>query len=116
MALGDPDWTKDPRYATAAGRRAAQDELDAKLVEWTKTKTKLGVTAILQLFKVPCAPMFTARDQLHDPHYQARGYLRWLDQQVIGWMAMEGPCFRASGMSDVNLFQAPLVGEGAKGL
>jgi len=111
MAIGDPDWTKDPRYATAAGRRAAQDELDAKLVEWTKTKTKLGVTAILQLFKVPCAPMFTARDQLHDPHYQSRGYMRWLDQQVIGWMAMEGPCFRASGMSDVNLFQAPLVGE-----
>ena len=24
---------------------------------------------------------------------------------------MEGPCFQASGMSDVQLFQAPLVGE-----
>ncbi|MBY0401748.1 CoA transferase [Myxococcota bacterium] len=111
MSIGDPEWTQDARYATAAGRLANQDELDAKLAEWTKARTKLGVTAILQMFKVPCAPMFTARDQLHDPHYQSRGYLRWIDQQIVGWMALEGPCFRASGMSDVTIFQAPLVGE-----
>ena len=63
------------------------------------------------MFKVPAAPMFNARDQIHDPHYQARGYPRWIDQQVVGWMAMEGPCFQASGMSDVVIRQAPLVGE-----
>jgi crotonobetainyl-CoA:carnitine CoA-transferase CaiB-like acyl-CoA transferase len=111
MALGYPEWAKDLRYATAEGRLAARDELDAKLVEWTKARTKVGVTAILQMFKVPSAPMYTVRDQLHDPHYQARGYARWIDQQVVGWMAMEGPCFRASGMQDVTIFQAPLVGE-----
>ncbi|MEZ4333109.1 MAG: CoA transferase [Myxococcota bacterium] len=111
MALGDPEWTKDARYATAAGRLAAQDEIDAQLVAWTQKQTKRGVTSILQLFKIPVAPMFTARDQIHDPHYQARGYVRWLEQQVVGWMAMEGPCFQASGMSDVTIFQAPLVGE-----
>ena len=66
---------------------------------------------MLQMFKVPSAPMYTARDQLHDTHFQARGYPRWIEQQVAGWMAMEGPCFQASGMSDVAIFQAPLVGE-----
>jgi crotonobetainyl-CoA:carnitine CoA-transferase CaiB-like acyl-CoA transferase len=111
MAIGDPEWTMDPRYATSAGRLASQNDLDAKLAEWTKARTKLGVTAILQMFKVPCAPMFTSRDQLHDPHFQSRGYLRWIDQQIVGWMAMEGPCFHASGMQDVTIFQAPLVGE-----
>jgi crotonobetainyl-CoA:carnitine CoA-transferase CaiB-like acyl-CoA transferase len=55
--------------------------------------------------------MFTTRDQLHDPHYQVRGYARWVHQQGVGWMAFEGPAFRASGMSDVRIEQAPLVGE-----
>lgn len=111
VALGDPEWARDPRYDTASGRASHHDALDEKLREWTRTRTPRGVTAILQMFKVPAAPMFTARDQLQDPHFQARGYDRWIDQQVVGWMAMEGPCFQASGMSDVAIFQAPLVGE-----
>lgn len=111
VALGDPEWAKDPRYATAAGRAADHDAIDAKLAEWTRTRSTKTVTSTLQMFKVPAAPMYTARDQLHDPHYQARGYPRWIEQQVAGWMAMEGPCFQASGMKDVQLFQAPLVGE-----
>ena len=55
--------------------------------------------------------MYMARDQLRDPHFQARGYARWVDQQGLGWMAFEGPAFRASGMEDVRIKQAPLVGE-----
>ena len=44
---------------------------------------------------------------LADPHYQIRGFARWVEQQDLGWIAMEGPCFRASGMSDVAMKQAP---------
>ena len=111
IAIGDPDWAKDSRYATAAGRAADHDAIDVKLSAWTLGRSPKAVTAVLQMFKVPAAPMYTARDQLHDPHFQARGYPRWIEQQVVGWMAMEGPCFQASGMSDIQLFQAPLVGE-----
>ena len=110
-ALGNPEWTEVDAYATAPGRAAAHDEIDAKLIEWTKTQTKRAITATLQMFGVPAAPMFTASDQLADPHFQARGYPRWLEQQGLGWMAFEGPAFRASGMQDINVFQAPLVGE-----
>jgi len=63
------------------------------------------------MFRVPVAPMFTGSDQAADPHYQARGYLRWIEQQDLGWICLEGPCFKASGMADVRIFQAPLLGE-----
>ena len=63
------------------------------------------------MFGVPSAPMYTASDQLADPHFQARGYARWLDQQGLGWMAFEGPAFHASGMQDIDVFEAPLIGE-----
>lgn len=111
MALGNPEWTKKSGYESATGRRAAQAEIDEHLGAWTATLTKNGVTQSLQMFGVPAAPMLTGSEQLADPHFQARGYPRWVDQQDLGWIAFEGPCFQASGMSDVRIFQAPKVGE-----
>jgi crotonobetainyl-CoA:carnitine CoA-transferase CaiB-like acyl-CoA transferase len=101
----------DEALSTAAARHAAHDAIDEHLREWTGTMTKRPATATLQMFGVPAAPMFTASDQLKDPHYQARGYPRWLDQQGLGWMAYEGPAFHPSGMEDIQFFDAPLIGE-----
>ena len=83
----------------------------AKLGEWTATMSRFDAAASLQMFGVPAAPVYTSTDQSFDPHYQARGYLRWLEQQDLGWMCFEGPAFHATGMSDVDLRQAPLMGE-----
>ena len=93
------------------GSRAAHDEIDEHIRAWTSTVTKNGVTQTLQMFDVPALPMLTGSGQIADPHFLARGYPRWVDQQDLGWIAFEGPCFRASGMTDVRIFQAPKVGE-----
>ena len=55
--------------------------------------------------------MLTATDQLDDPHFTARGYARWAEQQDLGRIAFEGPCFRGSGMLDADIRQAPRLGE-----
>ena len=111
LALGNPDWSEDSALDTVEGRRAAHDRIDEQLAEWTSSQSRMSVTSTLQMFAVPVAPMFTATDQLNDPHFQARGYPRWRDQQDLGWIAFEGPSFPASGMSDVAIFQAPKLGE-----
>ena len=111
FALGEPEWAMASELESAAGRFAAGDEIEAKLSEWTSQRSRSDVTTTLQMFGVPAAPMYTGTDQIHDAHYQARGYPRWIDQQDLGWIALEGPCFRASRMRDVNLFQAPKLGE-----
>jgi crotonobetainyl-CoA:carnitine CoA-transferase CaiB-like acyl-CoA transferase len=110
-ALGSPDWAIDQALSTVEGRRAAHDTIDERISEWTGTMSKRTVTATLQMFGVPSAPMFTASDQLKDPHYQARGYPRWFDQQGLGWMAYEGKAFHPSGMKDIQFFEAPLIGQ-----
>jgi crotonobetainyl-CoA:carnitine CoA-transferase CaiB-like acyl-CoA transferase len=109
--LGSPDWAIDQALSTVEGRRAAHDTIDERISEWTGTMSKRTVTATLQMFGVPSAPMFTASDQLKDPHYQARGYPRWFDQQGLGWMAYEGKAFHPSGMKDIQFFEAPLIGQ-----
>jgi crotonobetainyl-CoA:carnitine CoA-transferase CaiB-like acyl-CoA transferase len=110
-ALGDPAWAREPAYATAEGRLAAQDAIDAELSAWTRQHPKVRVAERLQAERVPCGPVLGAVDQLEDPHFAARGYPRWLEQQDAGRMCFEGPCFQATGMSDVKLFQAPRLGE-----
>jgi crotonobetainyl-CoA:carnitine CoA-transferase CaiB-like acyl-CoA transferase len=110
-AMGEPTWAENESYATLEGRVAAHDELDERLREWTHSQSTQTLTATLQMFKIPAAPMFTGRDQMRDPHFLARGYGHWVDQQGLGWIAFEGPAFHASGMEDVLIRQAPLVGE-----
>lgn len=110
-ALGDPEWARDPSLDRAEGRFARQDAIDEALAAFTSAREKREVAEILQRHGVPAGPMFTATDQLDDPHFEHRRYARWLEQQDAGRMPFEGPAFEATGMSDVNLFQAPKLGE-----
>jgi crotonobetainyl-CoA:carnitine CoA-transferase CaiB-like acyl-CoA transferase len=110
-ALGSPAWAADPALATAQARFAAHDAIDEKLTAWTRLRTKYDIAKTMQRHGVPCGPVLTGSDQLDDPHFVARGFPRWIDQQVCGRMAFEGPAFRATGTRDVVLRQAPRHGE-----
>jgi crotonobetainyl-CoA:carnitine CoA-transferase CaiB-like acyl-CoA transferase len=110
-ALGEPEWAMKSELESVDGRRAAHDAIDEQLSIWTRTQLPMDVTAVLQMFGVPAAPMFHGTSQASDPHYQARGYPRWTEQQDLGWICMEGPCFKASGMADVYIAQAPKLGQ-----
>jgi crotonobetainyl-CoA:carnitine CoA-transferase CaiB-like acyl-CoA transferase len=110
-AIGDAALASDARFATAAGRFAAQDEIDAKLAAWTRARNKHEVAASLQRSGVPCGAMFTATDQLDDAHYQACRYPRFIEQPGVGRMALEGPAFAADGMSDVYVAPSPELGQ-----
>ena len=94
-----------------AGGFAAHDAIDAQLGAWTRERTKYEVAELLQRHGVPCGPVLTGADQLDDPHFAARNYPRWIEQQDAGKMAFEGPAFRATGMQDVCRRQAPQLGE-----
>ncbi len=110
-ALGEPSWAADESMSTADGRFAEHDAIDEGLRAWTSARSSQEVTMTLQMFGVPSAPMYIARDQLRDPHFQARGYGQWIDQQGLGWMAFEGPAFKMSHAARLPTFQAPLIGE-----
>jgi formyl-CoA transferase/succinyl-CoA--D-citramalate CoA-transferase len=110
-AIASPEWATDPALTHTEGRLAARESLDEHVATWTREHTKQEVAELLQRHGVPAGPMFTGTDQIEDAHFQARGYTRWLDQQDAGRMCFEGPGFHADGMSDIDLFQAPRLGE-----
>jgi len=110
-AMGDPAWAGAPSLSDVAGRRAAHDEIDRELVAWTSTLDKYALAQLLQGHGVPCGPMLTGSDQLKDPHLLAQGYAVEIEQQDLGPMCLEGPCFRASGMTEPIETGAPRLGE-----
>ncbi len=70
--MGDPAWAQDPALATASGRAAAQDLLDAEIAAWTKDFDDYDLFHRLQAAGIPAAPVLEASRVLDDPHVQAR--------------------------------------------
>jgi crotonobetainyl-CoA:carnitine CoA-transferase CaiB-like acyl-CoA transferase len=110
-AMGDPDWSGDPRWATHAGRRAGRDELSTRVAEWTATRTPAEVEAACQAAGVPGGAMQYASQLLDDAQLRHRGFLAAVQQPGSGPLTFDGVSFRASDMAPPRIAAAPLLGE-----
>ncbi len=89
--IGAPQWTRDARFADAAGRKANEDELDRLLAEATITAERYDLMHRLQQRGVPAAVVQKADDRCErDPQLKARGYLVPLPHSEIGTWPIEG--------------------------
>ncbi len=73
-ALGDPDLSQDPRYATLEVRQKHHDELDRRIEVWTQALAPHEAVALLRQHDVTASPVATADEVLEDPHLKARGF------------------------------------------
>jgi crotonobetainyl-CoA:carnitine CoA-transferase CaiB-like acyl-CoA transferase len=74
--MGNPDWTRDPRFGTMAGRIQNQDELDRLIGAWTADQDALALQDRLQKAGVPAGVCQTAEDRVErDPQLR---HLNWL--------------------------------------
>ena len=65
-AIGNPEWTKDKRFAEMPGRWQNQDELNRLIEAWTMGHNHYAVQQILQQAGVAAGSWFTR-------HHIARG-------------------------------------------
>ncbi len=75
--LGREDLLADPDYGSTPGRAARVEEIDAMVSAWTRQRGKDDVLRELTAAHVPCAPVRTTREVVHDPHLRQRGV--WVD-------------------------------------
>ena len=111
QALGRPDLADDSRFATAEGRQAHHDELDANITHWTRRHRQDEAVHLLLGAGVPAGASNTAKDLLNDPHLKDRGFVWSLDHPEAGRRRMLGVPWRISGMPPVRARRAPLLGE-----
>ena len=73
MAIGRSDWAEDPDLAMNRGRVARLTEIEAGIRGFTETHDSRDVVRILREASVPVGPVYTIREIVEDPAFQARG-------------------------------------------
>lgn len=109
--MGDPGWAREPRFATAAGRAAHQDDLDARLAAWTSESGAYLVMARLQDAGVPAGVVQHLDELLRDPQLAHRHHFVPLDHAALGVLPYERSGFRLSASPGGFDDSGPLLGE-----
>lgn len=89
-AMGQPELSDSPKYATHHGRSDNMTELDELIEEWTKTQTAKDALSILAEEGVPSGLIYSAKDILEDPQYEAREMIITREHPVLGEFPMPG--------------------------
>jgi crotonobetainyl-CoA:carnitine CoA-transferase CaiB-like acyl-CoA transferase len=90
QVVGGPAWTRDSRFATAAGRKRHEDELDRLIGEATINEDRYELMARLQRAGIAAAAVQNAADRCErDPQLKERGYFVPLEHAEIGTWPIE---------------------------
>jgi CoA:oxalate CoA-transferase len=110
-AMGREELADDPRFATNADRVLHMDETDALVAEWTRTLPKMEVFARTKALRIPCAPVRTAPEVMHDPHMHERGMLEEIDHPELGLITVPTSPLRLHGLGRAPAGPSPRVGQ-----
>jgi crotonobetainyl-CoA:carnitine CoA-transferase CaiB-like acyl-CoA transferase len=110
--IGRSDLANDPALATADGRRAAEDQIEAAISDWTRGRDPDDAMNALQAVRV-AAGVARGFEELviADPHLQARDYWQVVDRAVVGPHIQPSPAFREHGQSWPIRAPAPTLGQ-----
>jgi crotonobetainyl-CoA:carnitine CoA-transferase CaiB-like acyl-CoA transferase len=110
-AMGREELADDPRFATNADRVAHMDETDAVVADWTRTLPKMEVFARTKALRIPCAPVRTAPEVMHDPHMHERGMLADIEHPELGPITVPTSPLRLHGLGRAPAAVSPMVGQ-----
>ena len=111
--IGRPELSEDPRFASAASRKANEGQLDEVITNWTSDQASMDVERRLLAVGVDAARVARPYEQFTEPdaHYLASGFIQSVDHPEVGPSWLPGAPWRLSGAEDRELRPSPCVGE-----
>ena len=110
-AIGSPEWTLKPEYATATGRIADSDEIDQRVAEWTANYPPEKVQELLQKAGVGAGLVANARDLDEDPQMSYYNFYRELDHPYMGKLRYYHPDPIKLSAVEADIQRPVLLGE-----
>lgn len=87
--VGGEAFAADPRFATAAGRVAAVDEIDGVVAGWIAQRSLADVLRIFEEFEGAVGPVYDVRQIFEDPQFIARSDIVSVDDEELGPVRMQ---------------------------
>jgi formyl-CoA transferase len=109
-AIGRPELTQDPRFASEEARWENRVALNEIIEEWTRARSKHEVMRILGQAGVPCGACQDTGEVLADPHLKARDMIVDVDYPTRGTYQTVGCPVKLSD-SSVQVSRPPMLGE-----
>ena len=110
-AIGNPEWTGDPRFSNLSGRLKNVDVLDEKIESWTLQYEPAVIMHTLQAAGVAAAEVQGAYEMINDPQLKWRGAIEEMEHPVSGKRLYPGTPFNMSGMEFPPNRPAPVLGQ-----
>jgi len=111
VALGDPQWSSDAGLATAAGRRAREDELDSRIAQWTRAHPREEIVDALRANGLRAAPVESVAELFDDAQLAHRGVWRRAAHAGLGEIGLMAPPFALSETAARPDRAGPTLGE-----
>jgi len=109
--IGNPVWTREPRFSTLLERKRNEDELDMLVAEWTVEHSPQEVMTLMQEAGVPAGVVATSEDLHRDPQLKHRGHFQVLEHKEMGPTAYDAPPYRLSKTPFELHSAAPCLGQ-----
>jgi len=111
-ALGQPDLTNDPRFATGADRGKNHRELVKIIEDWMASQpSDEAVLQVLEEFRIAAAPVLTIPDAVKHPYFKARDMIRQVKDPIMGELTIPGFPLKFSEFPQLPDIQAPMLGQ-----
>ena len=112
QAMGKPELTEDPRFATGADRGKNQTELIALIEAWLQSfPSDEAALRVLEEHRIPSAPVMSIVDTLRHPYFTERDMVRTVPDPLLGEVTIPGFPFKYSAFPALPDLRAPLLGE-----
>jgi benzylsuccinate CoA-transferase BbsF subunit len=110
QTMGNPAWAQTEKFATQAGRKAHEAELDGLVEEWTQARDAEQLETVLQRAGVAAGLVAKQSDLHEDPQLRDWGFFVWCDHRVMGRSPYDGLMSHLS-TTPGEVASGPLLGE-----
>jgi benzylsuccinate CoA-transferase BbsF subunit len=111
LAMENPAWTRDAKFADQYSRWRNSDELDAHLARWTRGYEHIALAKMLQRAGVAAGPVLDSVEIHDDPHLWEWGFFRKINHREVGERILPNMPVRMCNVAELNYSMPPDLGE-----
>ncbi len=109
--MGEPEWTRNERYATQESRVARREEVDEKIEEWAMNHTREDIYHSLQAQGVAAGPVYSTEEVLKDQQMEFRGFFAETEHPRVGKFKAPSAAYKLSHTPWAFRWPAPSLGQ-----